>query len=76
MIRFKNPYFVRATIIFLPETCFDYEETKTIVKACENKREAWDYVQTVIDKYDREYNDYTCIESLKVQQNWETIWEY
>ena len=76
MTRFENPYFVRATIVFLPDTCFDYEETKTIVQAFETKREAWKYVQKVIEEYDRDYNDYTCIESIKVQQNWETLWEY
>jgi len=76
MTRFENPYFVRATIVFLADTCFDYEDEKTIVKAFGTKRDAWDYVQEIMGKYDRDCNDYTCIESIKVQQNWKTLWEY
>ena len=76
MTRFENPYFVRAIIVFPADTCFDYDDEKTIVKAFETKREAWDFVQEIIGKYDRDYNDYTLIESIKVQKNWETLWEY
>lgn len=76
MTNLKNTYFVRAIIIFPADTCFDYDDEKIIVKAFETKRETWEYVQEVINKYDREYNDYTYIDSIKVQQNWQTLWEY
>lgn len=75
MARIANPYFVRATVIFIADTCFDYDTEKTIVKAFATKREAWDFVQDIQDKYDRDNNDYTRIESLEVQQNWVTLWE-
>ena len=76
MARIANPYFVRTAVIFLRDTCFDCDTEKTIIRAFATKREALDFVQDIQDKYDRDNNDYTMIQSLKVQQNWVTLWEY
>ena len=79
MTRYANPYFVRATIEFIGMTCYDAGDVKTIVKAFETKRDAWNYVQRLIEAYDRDcggYDNEAYIVELKVQQNWKTLWQY
>ena len=79
MTRYANPYFVRATIEFVGMTCYDTGDVKTIVKAFETKRDAWNYVQRLIEAYDRDcggYDNEAYLVELKVQQNWKTLWQY
>lgn len=73
--RIENPYFVRVEFYNPPADVFDCGCTFTKVKAFETKREAWEYVKEVQDKYSPEYGD-GCIrwESIKVQRNWKTLW--
>lgn len=71
----ENPYFVRVEL-YSPMDGWDPDETITRIKAFATKSEAWEYVKRIIDQYDRENvtPGSTYYTSIKVQQNYKTLW--
>ena len=74
--RIENPYFVRVEL-YSPMDGWTPDETHTRVKAFATKREAWEYVKKIDAQYNREVvpGGSTFWVSIKVQQNWKTLWE-
>lgn len=73
----KNPYFVRVTFFSPAPGVWESSEDYTRIKAFDTKREAWDYVSYIREAYCREYvtPGSTFYTSIKVQRQWQTLWE-
>ena len=74
--RIENPYFVRVEL-YSPMDGWDTDETRTLVKAFATKQEAWEYVKKMDAQYNREVvtGGSTFWVSIKIQRNWQTLWQ-